>query len=184
MKKILMLLTAVFFIFTVAAAQAASKDEKRLEVRAAELNRDASEPAGEKVVTDRIEKEFGVDEARVKSLRDKGLGYGEVAISLSLAKTLPGGITDENVDKVLAMRQGPPKEGWGNIARKLGVKLGPVVSGVDKVRTEARKDLRKAERERVEKEKMEKGERREKMDGMEHGRPDRVERPEAPHGRK
>jgi hypothetical protein len=179
MKKVLMLLTAVFFIFTVAVVQAATKDEKRLEVRAAELNRDAGEPAGEKVVTERIEKEFGVDEARVKSLRDKGLGYGEVAISLSLAKTLPGGITDENVDKVLAMRQGPPKEGWGNIAKKLGVKLGPVVSGVDKVRTETRKELKKTERERVEKEKMEKGG---KMDKMEHGKPERMERPEAPHG--
>lgn len=185
MKKIFMLLTALLFVFSVSAAKAQTEEETRLETKASEIDKIGSEGKGEKAVTDRLEKEFGVDEARINSLRDKNLGYGEVAITLSLAKNLPGGITDENVDKIVSMRQGPPVTGWGNVAKELGVKLGPVVSGVDKVSSETRKELKKTERLEKRKEKMEKqekGEKPEKMERME--RPEKPERPETPGGRR
>jgi Skp family chaperone for outer membrane proteins len=185
MKKIFMLLTVLLFVFSVSAAKAQTEDETRLETTASEIDKIGSEGKGEKAVTDRLEKEFGVDEARINSLRDKNLGYGEVAITLSLAKNLPGGITDENVDKIVSMRQGPPVTGWGNVAKELGVKLGPVVSGVDKVSSEARKELKKTERLEKKKEKMErreKGEKPEKMERME--RPEKPERPDTPGGRR
>lgn len=187
MKKIFMLLTALLFVFSVSAAKAAeTKNEKRLETKASEINRIGSETGGEKAVTGRLEKEFGVDEARIKSLRDQKLGYGEVAITLSLARTLPGGITDENVNKIISMRQGPPVTGWGKVAQELGVKLGPVVSGVEKVRSETRKELKKTERQEKREEKMErreKGEKPEKMERMD--RPEKPVRPETPgHGRR
>ncbi|MBI5587449.1 MAG: hypothetical protein HY889_03675 [Deltaproteobacteria bacterium] len=181
MKKLFMLLTAIFFVFAVTVAGAAeTKQETGLGTKAAEINKLGGEAKGEKAVTERLEKQFGVDEARIKSLRDKKLGYGEIAIALSLAEKLPGGITDGNVDKIMTMRQGPPVEGWGNVARKLGVKLGPVVSGVEKVRSETNKEMKRAEREEMQREKKEKHEKIEK--GEKGERPEKMERPE-PHGR-
>ncbi len=61
-------------------------------------------------------------------MRDKGLGYGEIAITLSLAEQIPGGINDANVNKILDQRLGEHKMGWGQIAKEDGVKLGQVVS--------------------------------------------------------
>lgn len=193
MKKLFMFFTAVLFVFAVMAVGAAeTKEESGLETKAAEINKLGGEAKGEKAVTERIEKQFNVDDARIKSLRDKNLGYGEISITLSLAKRLPGGITDENVNKIISMRQGPPVEGWGKIAKDLGVKLGPVVSGVEKVRSETHKEMKRAGREELNREKKEKhekiekdekGERPEKMERPEpHGRPDRPETPG--HGRR
>lgn len=187
MKKIFLVLTAFLFVFTVSASRAdETKDETRLQAKASEIDKIGSEGRGEKAITGRLENEFGVDEARIKGLRDKNLGYGEVAITLSLAKSLPGGITDENVDKIVSMRQGPPVAGWGKVAKELGVKLGPVVSGVEKVRSETRKELKKTERQ-GKKEKMEKREKKEKQEKMERmerpekpERPEKVERPDNP----
>ncbi len=185
MKKWFAVLTALFFVFSVSAARADdTKDEKRLETKAAEINKIGSEGRGEKAVTERLEKEFGVDDARIKSLRDKNLGYGEVAITLSLAGKLPGGITDENVNKIISMRQGPPMAGWGKVAKELGVKLGPVISGVEKIRSETRKELKRTERQEKRKDKMERREKREKHEKMERmerpEKPDRPEKPERP----
>lgn len=76
--------------------------------------------------TEKIKTDFKVDDARVQSLRDKKYGYGEITKVLSLAEQMPGGITDENVAKITTMRDGPPKMGWGQIAKEQGVKLGRV----------------------------------------------------------
>ncbi len=66
-------------------------------------------------------------------MRDKKMGYGEIAIALSLCQKMPGGATDANIQQVMAMRQGTPAMGWGEIAKKLGTKLGPAVSQVRNV---------------------------------------------------
>lgn len=184
MNRILIFLTAVLFAFVTAAGAAeTTKSEKRLDSSAASIDKDSS-GAGEKVVVERLEKEFKVDDARIKSLRDKKLGYGEIAIALSLAEKMPGGITDENVNKIMAMRQGPPVEGWGKIAQDLGTKLGPVISRVEKVRSETHKDIKKAERGEAAEKKKEKGEKMEKHEKMnDHEKmekPEKMERPERP----
>jgi hypothetical protein len=64
---------------------------------------------------------------------------------------MPGGITDANIDKILAMRQGRPAEGWGEIAKNLGIKLGPVLSEVKKVERASHEELKKAEKHEHEK---------------------------------
>ncbi len=91
-------------------------------------------PGNVKPIVQRIEKEFNVDRSVIDGLRSKKLGYGEIAIVLSLADKLPGGITDANVDTIMSKRQGPPKEGWGKIAKDLGLNLGTVLSRVEKVK--------------------------------------------------
>lgn len=142
------------------------------------IDETASTPDGQTVVIDKLEKEFGVDETTIQGLRDKKFGYGEISIALSLAERLPGGLTTENIDKVVAMRQGPPVEGWGNIARELNLKINPAADRLDKVadetskRSEAQKELVKHE---AKAEKAEKTERVERVEKVE-----RIERPERP----
>ncbi|MDP3723992.1 MAG: hypothetical protein Q8R91_10965 [Candidatus Omnitrophota bacterium] len=73
----------------------------------------------EQQVTQRLVQEFGVEERRIADLRKSHLGYGEIHHVLSLATQMPGGITDENVNEIMAMRQ-ERKMGWGAIAHELG----------------------------------------------------------------
>jgi hypothetical protein len=85
-----------------------SKDEKNLEREAKRLDDTASRPDGENAVVKKIASEFKVNDAQVQTLRNSRLGYGEISIVLSLAQTMPGGITEANIQKVLAIRRGPP----------------------------------------------------------------------------
>lgn len=118
---------------------------------------------------DEIKSEFKVDDARVQGMRDQKMGYGEISIALALAEKRPGGITDANVAAVLAERQGPPKMGWGQIARKQGVAPGGLRAKLERVEKQEKSD--KAERA----EKAEKPERAEKAQ-----RPERMEKSARP----
>jgi hypothetical protein len=176
MKRVFLIFMAVLIAGINTAAWAeASKEEARIEKDASALDKDTNKPEGEKMVVQRLEKEFHVDDARINSLRGQKLGYGEIAIVLAMAEKLPGGITDATVNKIMSMRHGPPVEGWGKIAMNLGFKLGPVISKVERVKAEARKDIEKVHREKVEKvEKVEKKEKYEKVEKIErHERPGR-----------
>lgn len=108
------------------------KEEQRLEAKARALDAEASQSEGRVKVVGHLTEEFNVDEARINSLRDKNLGYGEISNTLSLAQQMPGGINDANVQKVLELRQGEHKTGWGKVANDLDVRLGPTVSQVQK----------------------------------------------------
>ena len=173
MKRVFLIFMAMLIAGINTAAWAeASKEEVRIEKDASALDKDTNKPEGEKMVVQRLEKEFNVDDARINSLRDQKLGYGEIAIVLTMAEKLPGGITDATVNKIMSMRQGPPVEGWGKIAMKLGFKLGPVISKVERVKAEAHRDIEKVHREKVEK--LEKKEKHEKVEKIErHERPGR-----------
>ena len=106
------------------AEDGAPKDEQKLERAASDLDKAALKAEGPKEIESRLTSEFKVEDARVQGLRDQKLGYGEISIVLSLAEKRPGGITDANVAAIMAERMGPPKMGWGQIARKQGTTLG------------------------------------------------------------
>lgn len=177
-------------IFASAAAFAASPVvfastdiEVTIEQEVIEINEDASTPDGEATVIGKIEKEFDVDESVITGLRGQKLGYGEISIALSLAERLPGGITAENIDKIITMRQGPPVEGWGNIARDLDLSLKPAAGHLEKVSSEAKKELVRHEKttkleKAVKPERVEKAQRPERVEKVE--RMERIERPERP----
>jgi hypothetical protein len=74
-------------------------------------------------VTQKLATKFGVDESHIASLRNENLGYGEIDHTLTLAERLPGGITTENVDQILYMRQ-EQGMGWGQIAKAQDTTLG------------------------------------------------------------
>ncbi len=138
------LISATVLLFLVAAVptvRAATADEKKLDAEVAALDKDAGAPKGETIVTKRLEKDFNVTEVQITSLRDKNLGFGEIAIVFALASKLSGGITDDNIGKITAMRQGPPVQGWGEIAKTLGLKLGAVVSDVKKVERSSHSEI-------------------------------------------
>ncbi len=134
----------VMILLISGAAQAElSKAEKNLGREAKRLTETASKPVGEKAVLKKIEVEFKVSDAQVQALRDRMLGYGEVAIVLSLAQKMPGGVAEVNVQKVLSLRQGPPVAGWGQVARQLGTKLGATVSQLKKMNNASNRAIKK-----------------------------------------
>jgi hypothetical protein len=125
------------------AAADVSKDEKNLAREAKRVNDTAAKPDGEKAVAKRLVVDLKAEEQQVQLLRDRKLGYGEAAIVLALAQAMPGGTTNANVQQVLALHEGPPAAGWGDVARKLGLKLGKIVSQVRKVANNANREIKK-----------------------------------------
>lgn len=166
MKRALVIILAGMLLIALAGTGWAteSSEEKELHKEATEIDR-SGKGDGAGVVSGKIEKEFSVSSSQVKTLRDRKMGFGEITIALSLARTMPGGVTDDNIQKVMAMRQGPPVMGWGAIAKQIGTKLGPVVSNARSVSKESREALKGWER--GETEKAEKGEKAEKAEKAE-----------------
>lgn len=119
-------------------ARESSGEEKKLEAAAGELDKNHSE--GQQRVADALKARFGVSDGLIMGLRFKKLGYGEIAIALSLAQDLHSVIKDEDLHRIVVLRQGPPVMGWGEIARNLGLKLGPAISRVQKLSAEVRRD--------------------------------------------
>jgi hypothetical protein len=144
MKKIsLVLMLGLVSIFIgLGVAMASSTDETKLEQEIADLNDRGSEDAGDQVVSRKIEKDFDVSEAQIKSLRERKLGYGEITVVYSLAGEMPGGITEENVNRIMTMRTGLPAMGWGRIAQELGTSPGSVMSRVENVNSESRGEMK------------------------------------------
>lgn len=167
-NKVWLLSAALLLSAAVMPALAQAGDEARLDKAQAEVEKESGSPEGAGKVTERLKADFGVDDARVGALRDKKLGYGEISVVLALAGQLPGGINDANVQRVTDLRQGPPKTGWGKVAKSLGVKLGPVISGVKRA-AQADKAGKKGQ-----------GEKRKEVREEKKDRPERAERPERP----
>lgn len=120
------------------AAQERSKEELRLESSAGELDKHYSE--GQDRVADMIKAQFGVDDGRLLGLRYRKLKYGEIAIALGLAQEMRGGITDKNLHRIIALRQGPPVAGWGEVAGKFKLKLEAVQSKINRLLGAVKRD--------------------------------------------
>lgn len=155
-RKLASIFIGIFFIAGAiypVSSGAATKEETRLERSATGIDSDAQKPNGEKPIVQKIESEFKVTDEQISSLRSQKLGYGEITIVFALANA-----SGKTTDQIIAMRNGPPKMGWGEIAKKLGVKLGSIISNVERVKKEERHETK----ERIEK----------------SGKPERPERPE------
>jgi hypothetical protein len=193
MKKAMGLFT---FLFTVAAFMPAGAStsnwvaQRRLDRSVTALDGQSSQPRGAQIVTERLSKEFGVTDVQIKELRAKRLGFGEIAIVLSLAKQMPGGATDTNIQKVLALRQTNPPTGWGVVAKKLGLNFGKAVSRVHRIATQLNLEHENAAngagkaQEKADKwhgsDEAAKADWSDRPERAEHiGRPERLERPEA-----
>jgi hypothetical protein len=126
---------------TLAGTPEATKDERRLDTAVVSLDKEGSQEQSQTQMITRLETLFGVDQTRIDGLRAEKLGFGEIAVVLSLAQKMPGAITDANVQTIMTMRNGTPVMGWGQIAAKLGEKLGPVVSQVTSMARDTHPDV-------------------------------------------
>jgi len=143
MKRLSILFAVgILVALTGTALAEVSKDEKNLERESKRLNDTAAKPDGEKAVVKRLVADLKATEPQVQALRDRKFSYGEVASILSLAQVLPGGVSDANMQKVAALRQGPPVRGWGEVAQQLGTKLGRTVSQVRRAANNANRDIK------------------------------------------
>lgn len=150
LRKALALMVAagvMVFMAGAATAKTTAKDEQKLKSEITLLNKDASLPRGDQIVTDRLIKEFKVTGDQITALRDKKLGYGEIAAVYAFADKLSGGITDDNVSKVTSMVK--DNKGWMTAAKDLDVDLGHVAGKVGSIEKDAHKDIKKASTEKT-----------------------------------
>ncbi len=168
------LVLAGFFLFSAGLpvlAQEKTGEEKRLEASASEL--DKKHHGDQERMAAGIKAEFGVDDGRIMGLRFRKMRDSEIAISLALAQEMHGGLTDKNLYEIVSLRQGPPVAGWGKIAGKFGLKLGPVEKKIKKISAEFRK---RAKADRTKKEMADKAKAAEKTGKPEKsGQPERTE---------
>jgi hypothetical protein len=106
----------------------------------------AGAPDGRRRVASTIAKHFNVPETLVNELRARKIGHGEITVALALSQQLMKRekMTQQRaVDRLLSLRKSG--EGWGAIARSLGLKLADVVDHVQKIDAQlARIDTGKA----------------------------------------
>lgn len=143
--SLITVITLLFFMTGIAAAKTTAKEEKKLTTEITMIDKDASaSPNGETIVIDRLSKEFKVSGDKVKALRDKNIGLGEIAAVYAFADKMSGGVTDTNIDKVISLKQ--DNKGWTVIAKSLDVDLGKVSSKVNSIEKDVHKDIKKADK--------------------------------------
>jgi hypothetical protein len=89
---------------------------------------------GRQRVAATIAKHFNVPEKLVNELRGRKFGHGDVTVALALSQQMMkrDKVTQQKaLDSVLGPRKSG--QGWGAIARSLGLKLGDAVTHVEKV---------------------------------------------------
>ncbi len=145
MRRIFLIMAVFVSVCIATMAFAGTEEENRLEKEGVALDQNARQPLGKHAIVQLLKKEFNVDEALINDLRTRKMGYGEIAVILSLAQQMPGRTADVKVNKILSIRQDAPAAGWGMISNKLGLKLGMVVSQVAGMQREVREDIKKAQ---------------------------------------
>ncbi len=137
-----LLLVTMTGIAMAKTSTSSATDIKKLDSGITMIDKDASMPNGEKIVMDRITKEFKLKEDQIQTLRGKNMGLGEIAAVYAFADKMKGGVTEENVNKVVELRQG--NKSWDQVAKSLDVKLGKIAKKVDSIEKDAHKDVMKA----------------------------------------
>ena len=126
------LLLSLMCLTSTATEETGAADDAKLKEVSAKMDSEAATADGKKMVVQRLEDQFQVEQPRIDGLRDKKLGYGEIGITFSLAQQMSGGINDANIQKIMDLRQGD-KKGWGNVSRELGLNLGRTVRQMENV---------------------------------------------------
>ncbi len=125
-------------------------EEGTLKQEGANVDTTASTSGNQEARFSELSKQFNVSQERVTAMRqEKRMGWGEITISLAMARHLSMTSKDLSTEQALSQVEQlrAQKKGWGKIARQLGFKLGPVIAftreGSYAIRSA---DLRKLER--------------------------------------
>jgi hypothetical protein len=105
--------------------------ERKLE---SDITRVATAADGRQRVAAAIAKHYSVPEKLVSDLRARKIAHGEITVALALSQQLvkkEKTTQPKAVDRILAMRNSG--QGWGAIARSLGLKLGDALDHVEAV---------------------------------------------------
>jgi hypothetical protein len=130
----------MLFVLPSGAAWAlAGLDEARLETMREEIKKEISKKE-QKAQIQVLAEKLNVASTVVEGLQAQTQDGGEIAIQLIMAEhlsqtnpaTYP--TTMDSLNKIKALRS--EKMGWGKVAKEVGVKLGPVVSAVERTQME------------------------------------------------
>jgi hypothetical protein len=103
---------------TAADRAAVSPDISRLNAQVSRISEDAKLPQGEGVVAKQLANDFKVSSDRINLVLGSMMQYGDVAATLAFAEKMPGGITDQNVNKVMNTRS---RGAWTDVAQQFGI---------------------------------------------------------------
>lgn len=113
-----------------------------LAAHAKKVNRAARTPEGERRVLQHLSEELSVPAKRLRAQREESkLGWGELEIAYRLSQK-----TGIPVEQLIAEHKAG--KGWGAIAREHDVKLGPIISEVEKSDRTLEAKAKKAEKRR------------------------------------
>ena len=81
--------------------------EMRLGSDVAYLNSVGRNPSGEKSLSESIESRFRTEPGQIAELRKQKLGYGDISVVLATASRLRGGISRNNIERIVALWKSP-----------------------------------------------------------------------------
>lgn len=86
------------------------------------IDNEARKLGGTKLVGEYLKVQFGVNVQLIYALREHKISYGDIGVALAIAEQMPGGINWDNLDEIIAMREGQQiGRLWATIAEYLGV---------------------------------------------------------------
>jgi len=121
--SLLIFLIASFVFFSPVAS--AKDTEQDLRNAAQKIDKAAASPRGAKKVVTSLSEKFNITPSTIRDLRGQKLGFGEISILLALSQT-----TGKPISELLERFKSG--QGWGKIAKDEGIKLGQVISAVQK----------------------------------------------------
>lgn len=142
LRRIIVLTAAFVFVlypgFTVHAA-----DTQDIEEQIQAIDQSANSSTANHQFTENLKSRYNVDDATIQELRDKNMGFGEIAATLSFAQGMRGGINDQNIQKIIDLRRSE-KKGWGEIAKDLNVNVDEVTTNIQSIHSGAGIDASRA----------------------------------------
>jgi hypothetical protein len=102
-----------------AVSTGAARDLNKLNVNVMMLNQDAALPLAQKIIKKQIVDTYSLMNSKVDYLLSRNMTYGDAAATLAFASHMPGGTTDENINRVVDLQKAG--NGWDRIATSLGV---------------------------------------------------------------
>lgn len=135
------ILAALFFVaFTLSEASAAvspNVGDDDLKPAIEKIDQVVTERRGESAVATLLQTEFNITPLFLKNQRGQVLTYGNVAVLLSVSQKLTGGLTQHNIDNVLADLQSSPAQSWKSIIDRHNGDFLAVLAQVQRLATTA-----------------------------------------------
>lgn len=131
------------------------------------LSEDVKQPNYEAALKDK----FGLTDAQLKTMHDKGMNNQQITMAAALSKE-----SGKTVDEIVKMRT-EDKMGWGKIAKELGVKPGTIGQSIAGMRHDVNEKRAEKRSEKVDEKQAKRDEKREeKREARELKRTERKEK--------